>query len=85
MVTLTVNGRTHEVDADPSTPLLWVLRDHLGFTGTSLWLDPDGPAEGGALYVLLTNRVCPTRENMAIKQLRPAFHRAARRWLEAVG
>jgi isoquinoline 1-oxidoreductase alpha subunit len=32
--TLTVNGQVHEVDADPSTPLLWVLRDHLGMTGT---------------------------------------------------
>jgi isoquinoline 1-oxidoreductase subunit alpha len=32
--TLTVNGQTHEVDADPSTPLLWVLRDHLQLTGT---------------------------------------------------
>lgn len=32
--TLTVNGQAHEVDADPSTPLLWVLRDHLGMTGT---------------------------------------------------
>lgn len=31
---LTVNGKTHEVDADPDTPLLWVLRDHLGLTGT---------------------------------------------------
>ncbi|HEX4936221.1 MAG TPA: (2Fe-2S)-binding protein [Gemmatimonadaceae bacterium] len=32
--TLNVNGRTHEVEADPDTPLLWVLRDHLGLTGT---------------------------------------------------
>jgi isoquinoline 1-oxidoreductase alpha subunit len=31
---LTVNGQAHTVDADPSTPLLWVLRDHLGMTGT---------------------------------------------------
>ena len=31
---LTVNGQPHTVDADPSTPLLWVLRDHLGMTGT---------------------------------------------------
>ncbi|MBL8984151.1 MAG: (2Fe-2S)-binding protein [Gemmatimonadetes bacterium] len=31
---LTVNGRTHEVEADPDTPLLWVLRDHLNLTGT---------------------------------------------------
>jgi aerobic-type carbon monoxide dehydrogenase small subunit (CoxS/CutS family) len=34
MLTLTVNGRTHEVDASPDTPLLWVLRDHLDLTGT---------------------------------------------------
>jgi nicotinate dehydrogenase subunit A len=29
MVTLTVNGRSHEIDADPETPLLYVLRDDL--------------------------------------------------------
>ncbi|MGA2776078.1 MAG: (2Fe-2S)-binding protein [Steroidobacteraceae bacterium] len=32
--TLTVNGQAHAVDAAPETPLLWVLRDHLGMTGT---------------------------------------------------
>jgi aerobic-type carbon monoxide dehydrogenase small subunit (CoxS/CutS family) len=31
---LTVNGKTYQVDADPSTPLLWVIRDILGLTGT---------------------------------------------------
>jgi len=31
---LTVNGRRHTVDADPQTPLLWVIRDHVGLTGT---------------------------------------------------
>ncbi len=31
---LTVNGRVHKVDADPDTPLLWILRDTLGLTGT---------------------------------------------------
>ncbi len=31
---LKVNGRSHEVDVDPGTPLLWVLRDHLKLTGT---------------------------------------------------
>ncbi len=30
---LVVNGRLHEVDVDPETPLLWVLRDHLSLTG----------------------------------------------------
>jgi isoquinoline 1-oxidoreductase subunit alpha len=34
MATLTVNGKSHEVNVDPSTPLLWVLRDTLGLTGT---------------------------------------------------
>jgi isoquinoline 1-oxidoreductase alpha subunit len=34
MTKLTVNGKTHEVDATPDTPLLWVLRDHLNLTGT---------------------------------------------------
>ena len=31
---LNVNGATHEVDVDPQTPLLWVIRDSLGLTGT---------------------------------------------------
>src|SRR5499426_3052454 len=34
MADLTVNGRTHHVDADPDTPLLWVLREWVGLTGT---------------------------------------------------
>ena len=33
-ITLTVNGASHTVDVDPDTPLLWVLRDQLGLTGT---------------------------------------------------
>lgn len=34
MTTLNINGKTVDVDADPSTPLLWALRDTLGMTGT---------------------------------------------------
>ena len=34
MTSLTINGKKREVDADPSTPLLWVIRDTLGMTGT---------------------------------------------------
>src|SRR5947207_5283423 len=34
MTRLNVNGRWESVSADPATPLLWVLRDHLGLTGT---------------------------------------------------
>ena len=45
---------------------------HTGFTGTSLWIDPER-----SLYVVfLTNRVNPTRENTAIQQIRPALHDA---------
>ena len=34
MVPISVNGNSFSVDADPETPLLWVLRDHLDMTGT---------------------------------------------------
>ena len=34
MIQLTVNGRSQQVDVEPDTPLLWVLRDTLGMTGT---------------------------------------------------
>ncbi len=34
MANFTVNGEAIEVDADPNTPLLWVLREHLKITGT---------------------------------------------------
>jgi isoquinoline 1-oxidoreductase alpha subunit len=34
MITLTINGRSHEVDVPPEMPLLWVVRDVIGMTGT---------------------------------------------------
>ncbi|MBW2453138.1 MAG: serine hydrolase [Deltaproteobacteria bacterium] len=43
---------------------------HLGFTGTSLWIDPDQQLVG----VLLTNRVHPTRDSTAIRTARPAAY-----------
>lgn len=43
---------------------------HLGFTGTSFWMDP----ERELIVVLLTNRVHPSRENVKIRQFRPFFH-----------
>ena len=45
-----VNGAAQSVDADPSTPLLWVLRDHLGLTGTKYGC---GVAQCGACTVHL--------------------------------
>ena len=43
---------------------------HLGYTGTSFWLDP----HSGLVAVLLTNRVHPSRENLKIKAFRPRFY-----------
>lgn len=43
---------------------------HLGFTGTSFWIDPTREL----VMVLLSNRVHPSRENPRIKQFRPLFH-----------
>jgi CubicO group peptidase (beta-lactamase class C family) len=45
---------------------------HTGFTGTSIWVDPDRQL----FVVLLTNRIHPTRENMKIAKVRPALHDA---------
>jgi CubicO group peptidase (beta-lactamase class C family) len=46
---------------------------HLGFTGTSFWIDP----ESSVIVVLLTNRVHPSRENQKIRSFRPMIHDAA--------
>jgi CubicO group peptidase (beta-lactamase class C family) len=43
---------------------------HLGFTGTSLWCDPVAEC----VTVLLSNRVCPSRDNLGIRALRPEVH-----------
>ncbi|HTN43279.1 MAG TPA: serine hydrolase domain-containing protein [Nitrospiria bacterium] len=43
---------------------------HLGFTGTSLWIDP----EKDLTIILLTNRVHPTSRNIKIRKFRPALH-----------
>jgi isoquinoline 1-oxidoreductase alpha subunit len=34
MISLSINGKTHNVDVEPDTPLLWVLRENVGLTGT---------------------------------------------------
>jgi len=50
MPELTVNGTKRQVDAEADTPLLWVLRDHLGLTGTKYGC---GIAQCGACTVLI--------------------------------
>ena len=52
---------------------------HLGFTGTSIWCDPPRRL----CMVLLSNRVHPTRDNVAIRAFRPRFHDAVAQLLDA--
>ena len=51
--TLTVNGRAYTVNSNPDTPLLWVLRDELGLTGTKYGC---GVSACGACTVLVDGR-----------------------------
>jgi isoquinoline 1-oxidoreductase alpha subunit len=50
MARLTINGKSHTIDVEADTPLLWVLRDHVGLTGTKYGC---GIAECGACTVHL--------------------------------
>jgi len=50
MIQLTVNGKKQSVDADPTTPLLWVIREQLGMTGTKYGC---GIAQCGSCTVLV--------------------------------
>lgn len=65
MITFKINGKATKVDADPNTPLLWVLRDHLQLTGTKYGC---GIAQCGACTVHLDGRAvrsCVTPVSMA--------------------
>ena len=68
MTTLQVNGRAQELDVDPSTPILWALRDSLGLTGTKFGC---GAALCGACTVHLNGqaiRSCVTPIASAVGQ-----------------
>jgi len=53
MISLNVNGTDQQIEVDPETPLLWVLRDHLGLTGTKYGC---GMAQCGACTVHLDGK-----------------------------
>lgn len=87
---LTINGADHEVDVEPETPLLWVLRDTVGLTGTKFGC---GIAQCGACTVHLDGqpvRSCSTpaaaavgREITTIEGLSPdSSHPLQRAWVE---
>ena len=54
MLSLNINGRTHQIDADPETPLLWVIREWVGLTGTKYGC---GIAQCGACSVHIDGQV----------------------------
>jgi isoquinoline 1-oxidoreductase alpha subunit len=65
MTTITINGNQRQIDADPNMPLLWVIRDLLGLTGTKYGC---GVAQCGACVVHLNGdavRSCVTRLSRA--------------------
>jgi len=89
MTTILVNGQRREVAVDPDTPLLWVLRDALGLTGTKYGC---GIAQCGACTVHLDGRAvrsCVTPlsavGNAAVTTIeglsRDASHRVQRAWI----
>ena len=66
MLALNINGRDVQVDADPATPILWTLRDHLDMTGTKFGC---GAALCGACTVHLDGqavRACVTPASAAV-------------------
>jgi isoquinoline 1-oxidoreductase subunit alpha len=90
MITLKVNGQTHQADVPPDTPLLWVVRENLGLTGTKYGC---GMALCGACTVHLDGqplRACVTpvsavadKAVTTIEGLSPRTdHPAQRAWIE---
>lgn len=68
MITINVNKKTYNVDVDPDTPLLWVLRDTLGLVGTKYGC---GAAQCGACVVHLNGEAvfsCVTNVSRAVGQ-----------------
>jgi isoquinoline 1-oxidoreductase alpha subunit len=66
MINLTINKKTYQVEVDPDTPLLWVLRDTLGLVGTKYGC---GVAQCGACTVHLNGeaaRSCVTKVSRAV-------------------
>ncbi len=91
MAKINVNGKAVEVDADGSTPLLWVLREHLDLTGTKYGC---GIAQCGACTVhvngeaqrscvLPLESVAETDKIVTIEGLSPdGLHPVQKAWLE---
>jgi isoquinoline 1-oxidoreductase subunit alpha len=91
MISLNINGKTQAIDVDPDTPLLWVLREHVGLTGTKYGC---GIAQCGACTVHIDGvamRSCSVPASLAVgKQITTieglaengALHRVQKAWIE---
>jgi isoquinoline 1-oxidoreductase subunit alpha len=91
MAKLTINGKAHDVDVDPSTPLLWAIRDTVGLTGTKYGC---GIAQCGACTVhidgVATRSCAITVGDVAGKQIvtieglanNGALHKVQQAWIE---
>jgi isoquinoline 1-oxidoreductase subunit alpha len=91
MASLTINGTVHEVDVEPDTPLLWVIREQVGLTGTKYGC---GIAQCGACTVhvdgvatpscsLPVSAVTPEQKIVTIEGLSPdGSHPVQKAWLE---
>jgi aerobic-type carbon monoxide dehydrogenase small subunit (CoxS/CutS family) len=92
MISFVVNGKPVELDVEPDTPLLWVLRDHLGLTGTKFGC---GVAACGACTVHLDDQAarscvmpvsaCAGKKIVTIEGLRQAggLHPVQQAWVDA--
>lgn len=90
MIKLTINKQQHEVDVEPDTPLLWVLRDNLNLTGTKYGC---GIGACGACTVLLNGQAsrscllpaarCTNFDIVTIEGLSPdRSHPVQQAWIE---
>ena len=92
MITLSINGEDRTIDVDPATPLLWVIRDYEGLTGTKFGC---GVALCGACTVHLNGapiRSCVTPALAAVGQQittieglhqgRPGLHPVQQAWID---
>lgn len=91
MPEINLNGRTHTVDAEPDTPLLWVIREQLGLTGTkygcgiaqcgSCTVHLDGAATRSCALPL--SAVTPEQKIVTIEGLSPdGSHPVQKAWAE---
>src|SRR5437762_7643563 len=67
MATLNINGKAVQVTAEPDTPLLWVIREHVGLTGTKYGC---GVAQCGACSVHLNGEVARSC-SIPVRNLKP--------------